>query len=110
MRSNRKPRRRLLRRRRLRSLRRRNAVASPGSSAAEPVTRSPLRRLPDVAMGDGNARNGRRHWLLGLQIAGACIVVLIGAFAVGAAVAGPLFWYPCSLDGLEAHGPAHASV
>ena len=61
-------------------------------------------------MGDGSARNGRRHWKLGLQIAAACIVVLIGAFAVGAAVAGPFFWYPCSLDGLEAHGPAHASV
>jgi penicillin-binding protein 1A len=46
----------------------------------------------------------------GVQIAAACIVVLIGAFAVGAAVAGPFFWYPCSLNGLEAHGPAHASV
>ena len=46
----------------------------------------------------------------GLQIAAACVVVLIGAFAVGAAVAGPFFWYPCSLDGLEAHGPAHASI
>ena len=46
----------------------------------------------------------------GLQIAAACVVVLIGAFAVGSAVAGPFFWYPCSLDGLEAHGPAHASV
>jgi penicillin-binding protein 1A len=46
----------------------------------------------------------------GLQIAAACIVVLVGAFAVGAAVAGPFFWYPCSLSGLEAHGPAQASV
>jgi penicillin-binding protein 1A len=46
----------------------------------------------------------------GLQIAAACVVVLIGAFAVGAAVAGPFFWYPCSLDGLEAHGPSQASV
>ncbi|HZT93543.1 MAG TPA: transglycosylase domain-containing protein [Gaiellaceae bacterium] len=46
----------------------------------------------------------------GLQIAAACIVVFIGAFAVGAAVAGPFFWYPCSLNGLEEHGPAHASV
>ncbi len=61
-------------------------------------------------MGDGNARNGRRHWQLWLQIAAACIVVLIGAFAVGAAVAGPFFWYSCSLDGLEAHGPSQASV
>ena len=46
----------------------------------------------------------------GLQIAAACIVVLVGAFAIGTAVAGPFFWYSCSLDGLEAHGPAHASV
>jgi penicillin-binding protein 1A len=46
----------------------------------------------------------------GLQIAAACIVVLIGAFAVGAAVAGPFFWYSCSLNGLEAHGPARASI
>ena len=60
-------------------------------------------------MGDGNARNGP-HWRRGLQIAAACVVVLIGAFAVGSAVAGPFFWYPCSLDGLEAHGPAQASV
>src|SRR6478736_6677829 len=59
-------------------------------------------------MGEGNARTGRLK--LGLQIAAACIVVLIGAFAVGSAVAGPLFWYSCSLDGLEAHGPAQASV
>jgi penicillin-binding protein 1A len=47
---------------------------------------------------------------LGLQIAAAGAVVLIGAFAVGTAVAGPFFWYSCSLDGLEVHGPAHASV
>jgi len=46
----------------------------------------------------------------GLQIAAACIVVLIGAFAVGSAVAGPFFWYSCSLDGLDAHGPAKASI
>jgi len=46
----------------------------------------------------------------GLQIAAACIVVLIGAFAVGSAVAGPFFWYSCSLDGLEAHGPSQASI
>ena len=46
----------------------------------------------------------------GLQIAAACVVVLIGAFAVGTAVAGPFFWYSCSLDGLEAHGAAHASI
>lgn len=38
------------------------------------------------------------------------MIVLIGAFAVGSAVAGPFFWYPCSLNGLDAHGPAQASV
>jgi penicillin-binding protein 1A len=46
----------------------------------------------------------------GLQIAAACIVVLVGAFAVGSAVAGPFFWYSCSLNGLEEHGPTQASV
>jgi penicillin-binding protein 1A len=60
-------------------------------------------------MGDGNARR-ELNWKRWLQIAAACIVVLIGAFAVGSAVAGPFFWYSCSLDGLEAHGPAQASV
>jgi membrane peptidoglycan carboxypeptidase len=60
-------------------------------------------------MGDGDARKGL-HLRRGLQIAAACIVVLIGAFAVGAAVAGPFFWYSCSLDGLEAHGAARASI
>jgi penicillin-binding protein 1A len=60
-------------------------------------------------MGDGNAGKGLRL-KRGLQIAAAGIVVLIGAFAVGSAVAGPFFWYPCSLDGLEAHGAARASI
>jgi penicillin-binding protein 1A len=46
----------------------------------------------------------------GLQIAAACAVVLVGAFAVGSAVAGPFFWYSCSLDGLDAHGPSQASI
>src|SRR6478609_8534781 len=59
-------------------------------------------------MGEGNARTGRLK--LGLQIAAACIVVLIGAFAVGTAVAGPFFWYSCSLDGLDVHGPSRASI
>src|SRR6476469_5985538 len=59
-------------------------------------------------MGEGNARTGRLK--LGLQIAAACVVVVIGAFAVGSAVAGPFFWYSCSLDGLEAHGAARASI
>jgi len=36
--------------------------------------------------------------------------VLVGAFAIGTAVAGPFFWYSCSLNGLEAHGPSQASV
>ena len=60
----------------------------------------------------GDASTGNRPLLLkrGLQIAAACIVVLVGAFAIGSAVAGPFFWYSCSLDGLEAHGPSQASV
>src|SRR4029077_1489410 len=61
-------------------------------------------------MGGGNARTGRPRLKRGLQIAAAGIVVLIGAFAVGSAVAGPFFWYPCTLNGLEAHGPSQASV
>jgi len=61
-------------------------------------------------MEEANARNGGSRWKRGLQIAAACVVVFAGAFAVGSAVAGPFFWYSCSLDGLEAHGPAHASV
>jgi penicillin-binding protein 1A len=61
-------------------------------------------------MGDGNARNGGRRWVRGLQIAAACVVVVVGAYAIGTAVAGPFFWYSCSLDGLEAHGPSQASI
>jgi len=61
-------------------------------------------------MGDGARANEGIRWKLGLQIAAACVVVLIGAFAVGSAVAGPFFWYSCSLDGLEAHGAARASI
>src|SRR5215475_5479507 len=61
-------------------------------------------------MGDGSARNGGHRLRRGLQIAAACVVVLVGAFAVGSAVAGPFFWYSCSLDGLEAHGPSQSSV
>ena len=45
-----------------------------------------------------------------MQIAAATVIVVVGAYAIGAAVAGPLFWYPCSLDGLAAHGPSQASV
>jgi penicillin-binding protein 2A len=61
-------------------------------------------------MGDGARRIGGLGWKRGLQIAAACVVVFVGAFAVGSAVAGPFFWYSCSLDGLEAQGPAHASI
>src|SRR5690349_24505959 len=61
-------------------------------------------------MGDANPGRGAPRWKRGLQIVAACAVVLVGALAVGAAVAGPFFWYSCSLDGLEAHGPAQASV
>jgi penicillin-binding protein 1A len=61
-------------------------------------------------MGDEARRTGGFNWQRGLQIAVACVVVLVGAFAVGSAVAGPFFWYSCSLDGLEAHGPTQASV
>jgi len=46
-----------------------------------------------------------------LQIAAAVVIVGVGAYAVGTAVAGPFFWYPCpSLNGLEEHGAGRASV
>ena len=61
-------------------------------------------------MGEGNARTGGLNWKRGLQIAAACVVVFVGAYAVGSAVAGPFFWYSCSLNGLEAQGPSQASV
>ena len=61
-------------------------------------------------MGDGSGRTHGSRIKLGLQIAAACIIVFVGAYAVGTAVAGPFFWYSCSLDGLEVHGPAQASV
>src|SRR3954468_19717649 len=50
------------------------------------------------------------RWRRGAQYAAAAVIVFLGAYAIGSAVAGPLFWYPCSLDGLAAHGPAQASV
>ncbi len=50
------------------------------------------------------------RWRRGLQTTAACFVVLVGAFAVGSAVAGPFFWYSCGLNGLEAHGPSQASI
>jgi penicillin-binding protein 1A len=61
-------------------------------------------------MEEGQRRIRGSRWKRGLQVVAAGVVVLVGAFAVGSAVAGPFFWYPCSLNGLEAHGPAHASV
>jgi len=61
--------------------------------------------MTDQARGNGGPR-----WRRWLQIGAAGIVVLVGAIAVGTAVAGPFFWYSCSLDGLEAHGPSQASV
>ena len=50
------------------------------------------------------------RWKRALQYAAAAVIVFVGAYAVGTAVAGPLFWYSCSLNGLDAHGPAQASV
>jgi penicillin-binding protein 1A len=61
-------------------------------------------------MGEASGRTRGSRIKRGLQIAAACIVVFVGAYAVGTAVGGPLFWYSCSLNGLEAHGPARASV
>src|SRR5436853_6144032 len=61
-------------------------------------------------MGDGSGRTHGSRIKRGLQIGAACIIVFVGAYAVGTAVAGPFFWYSCSLDGLDVHGPAQASV
>ena len=61
-------------------------------------------------MGDASGRTRGSRIKRGLQIAAACIIVFVGAYAVGTAVAGPFFWYSCSLDGLEVHGPVRASV
>src|SRR3954451_12864267 len=61
-------------------------------------------------MAQQRGRTGRSRLLRGAQIAAAVVIVGIGAYAVGTAVAGPLFFYPCSLDGLAAHGPAQASI
>src|SRR5579875_3927898 len=55
-------------------------------------------------------RTGGSSWKRGLKLAVAVVVVVVGAYVVGTAVAGPFFWYPCSLNGLEATGPGHASV
>jgi penicillin-binding protein 1A len=50
------------------------------------------------------------RWLRFAQYTAAAVIVFMGAYAVGAAVAGPLFFYPCSLDGLDAHGPSQSSI
>ncbi len=52
----------------------------------------------------------KARWKRALQYAAAAVIIFVGAYAIGSAVAGPLFWYPCSLDGLAAHGPAQASI
>lgn len=61
-------------------------------------------------MGVGPRRTVRSHWKRILQVAAALVVIAIGSYAIGAAVAGPFFWYSCSLNGLEAHGQTQASV
>jgi penicillin-binding protein 1A len=55
-------------------------------------------------------RTGGSSWKRRLRIAAAVVIAFVAAYAVGTAVAGPFFWYPCSLNGLEAHGAAHASI
>src|SRR5579871_1784087 len=52
----------------------------------------------------------KSRWRRGAQYTAAAVIIFLGAYAVGAAVAGPLFFYPCSLSGLEMHGPAQGSV
>jgi penicillin-binding protein 1A len=61
------------------------------------------------------ARRGRRRarrskWKRRLRIVAALVVTVVAAYVVGTAIAGPFFWYPCSLNGLEAHGEGHASI
>ena len=55
-------------------------------------------------------RTGGSSWKRRLRIAAVVVIALVGAYVVGTAVAGPFFWYPCSLNGLEAHGAAQDSV
>src|SRR5580765_4513730 len=50
------------------------------------------------------------RWRRYAQYTAAAVIVFVGAYAVGSAVAGPLFFYPCSLDGLDAHGPSQGSI
>src|ERR1700758_2427486 len=52
----------------------------------------------------------KSRWRRWAQYTAAAVIIFIGAYAIGTAVAGPLFFYSCSLDGLDAHGPAQASI
>ncbi|HEY2353924.1 MAG TPA: transglycosylase domain-containing protein [Gaiellaceae bacterium] len=52
----------------------------------------------------------KSRWRRYAQYTAAVVIVLIGAYAIGDAVAGPVFFYPCSLNGLEAHGASQGSV
>ncbi|HET7573326.1 MAG TPA: biosynthetic peptidoglycan transglycosylase, partial [Gaiellaceae bacterium] len=49
---------------------------------------------------------GRRR----LAVAAACVAVVVLAFVVGTAVAGPFFWYPCSLGDAAANAQGQESV
>src|SRR5262249_53526516 len=96
------------------------ASRSRAGTAETRPARPPVRALSRIQerratftrrrMGDRTRANEGMRLTRGLQIAAACIVLLVGAFAVGSAVAGPFFWYSCSLNGVEAQGPAHASI
>jgi penicillin-binding protein 1A len=52
----------------------------------------------------------KSRWRRGAQYTAAVVIVFLGAYAIGSAVAGPLFFYSCNLNGLDAHGPTQASV
>ena len=61
------------------------------------------------------ASRGRRRargsrWKRRLKVAAALVVTVVMAYVVGTAIAGPFFWYPCSLNDLEARGEGHASI
>ncbi|HZE06704.1 MAG TPA: transglycosylase domain-containing protein, partial [Solirubrobacteraceae bacterium] len=52
----------------------------------------------------------RRRWRRRLAVSALVLLVLAGGAAAAVAIAGPFFWYPCSLDGLQAHGQGRASI
>jgi penicillin-binding protein 1A len=52
----------------------------------------------------------RSRWRRGAQYTAAAVIIFLGAYAIGSAVAGPLFFYSCSLNGLDAHGPSQGSI